>query len=56
MYGTDLLHDRHHLRAELDPYNAGVLIVKLEAGDDRGVGSDEIARRLSKEEEGCTIM
>ncbi|KAJ7262267.1 hypothetical protein B0H12DRAFT_1105043 [Mycena haematopus] len=39
----------------LDPQNAGVLICKLDS-EQGGVGSDEIARRLERNDEGCTIM
>ncbi|KAJ7209494.1 cytoplasmic protein [Mycena pura] len=46
---------RHRLAADLDPHNAGVLIVHI--GSDQGtVGPDDIARRLQREDEGCTIM
>lgn len=53
------MYERHQLVAELDPHNAGVLIVHLGGGGggrDREVGSDDIARRLDRNEEGCTIM
>ncbi|KAF7376067.1 Cytoplasmic protein [Mycena sanguinolenta] len=46
---------KHQLFAELDPHNAGVLICKLD-GEQGGVGPDEIARRLQREDDGCTIM
>ncbi|KAJ6499391.1 hypothetical protein C8R45DRAFT_982265 [Mycena sanguinolenta] len=49
------LMQKHQLFAELDPQNAGVLICKLDS-EQGGVGSDEIARRLQREDEGCTIM
>ena len=48
---------RHHLKAQLDPQNAGVLIVMIEgASGQRGIGADEISRRLERDDEGCTIM
>ncbi|KAL0575511.1 hypothetical protein V5O48_006466 [Marasmius crinis-equi] len=50
------LMQKHQLVAELDEHNAGVLVVHLNAGRDRGVGSDEIARRLDRSDESCTIM
>ncbi|KAG6856103.1 hypothetical protein H0H87_007439, partial [Tephrocybe sp. NHM501043] len=40
------LMQRHQLLAELDSNNAGVLIVQINSSSDRGVGADEIARRL----------
>ncbi|KAF8070222.1 cytoplasmic protein [Lyophyllum atratum] len=39
------LMQKHQLRAELDPQNAGVLIVQINSGGDRG-----------RKDEGCTIM
>lgn len=51
------LMQKHQLVAELDPHNAGVLIVYLGGGGrDRAVGPDEIARRLDRNDEGCIIM
>ncbi|KAJ3776478.1 hypothetical protein FB446DRAFT_721123 [Lentinula raphanica] len=50
------LMQKHQLVAELDPNNAGVLIVQLGGHRDRAVGPDEIARRLNRDDEGCTIM
>ncbi|KAF5370629.1 hypothetical protein D9758_001870 [Tetrapyrgos nigripes] len=50
------LMDKHRLVAELDPHNAGVLIVLLNTGRDRGVGPDEITRRLDRDDEACVIM
>ena len=48
---------RHHLKAQLDPQNAGVLVVMIEgASGQRGIGADEISRRLERDDEGCTIM
>ncbi|KAJ3733653.1 hypothetical protein DFJ43DRAFT_221148 [Lentinula guzmanii] len=44
----EALMQKHQLIAELDPNNAGVLIVQL-------VGPDEIARR-SNRDEGCIVM
>jgi len=49
------LMQKHQLSAELDPHNAGVLIVRL-GNEQGGVGPDEIARRLERDDEGCTIM
>jgi hypothetical protein len=48
----------HQLLAEMDPNNAGVLIVHMDSGwqGGREVGVDEITRKLQKEDEGCTIM
>jgi len=49
------LMQKHQLAADLDPHNAGVLIVQI--GSDQGtVGPDDIARRLQRDDEGCTIM
>lgn len=42
------------LAAQIDPDNAGVLIVKLDARD--GMGADEINRRLERNDEGCVVM
>ncbi|KAF9264275.1 DUF1771-domain-containing protein [Marasmius fiardii PR-910] len=50
------LMQKHQLVAEMDDDNAGVLIVHLNAGRDRGVGPDEIARRLDRDDERCIIM
>ncbi|EGN99955.1 hypothetical protein SERLA73DRAFT_106863 [Serpula lacrymans var. lacrymans S7.3] len=57
------LMQKHQLLAEVDPHNAGVLIVHLDGQqrevETRGavVGTDDIARRLQGEEDtGCTIM
>ncbi|KAF8891639.1 cytoplasmic protein [Infundibulicybe gibba] len=50
------LIQKHRLFAELDPQNAGVLIVSINSNGGQGVGSDEIARRLERKDEGCTIM
>ena len=47
---------RHHLKAELDSHNAGVLVVEIEApSGQRGLGADEISRRLERKD-GCIIM
>jgi DNA-nicking Smr family endonuclease len=48
------LIQRENLAAELDPHNAGVLVVRLDGKG--GMGSDEIARRLDRKDEGCFIM
>ncbi|KAF5386058.1 hypothetical protein D9615_002469 [Tricholomella constricta] len=50
------LMQKHRLLAELDPRNAGVLIVQINSSSNRGVGADEITRRLERNDEGCTIM
>ncbi|THU95374.1 DUF1771-domain-containing protein [Dendrothele bispora CBS 962.96] len=50
------LMEKHQLIAELDPNNAGVLIVELNTRRDRGVSPDEIARRLDRDDERCVIM
>lgn len=44
--------------AELDPSNAGVLIVHINGsgGGERTVDPEEISRRLTRGDEGCTIM
>jgi len=47
---------RHQLRAELDPSNGGVLVVQINSSADEGFDPDEIARRLAREDGGCTIM
>ncbi|KAK7037316.1 hypothetical protein VNI00_011307 [Paramarasmius palmivorus] len=47
---------KHQLIAELDPDNAGVLIVQMNTSRDRGVGPDEIARRLERKDDGCIVM
>ncbi|KAJ7703291.1 hypothetical protein B0H17DRAFT_1042619 [Mycena rosella] len=49
------LMQKHQLSAELDPHNAGVLVVQMGASRG-GVGPDEIARRLDRDDQGCTIM
>ena len=49
---------RHDLVAEVDPDNAGVLIVQLggRKSGRRTMGADEVTRRLEKSGEGCVIM
>lgn len=49
---------RHDLVAELDPDNAGVLIVQLggRKSGRRAIGADEVTRRLEKSGESCVIM
>ena len=49
---------RHDLIAEVDPDNAGVLIVQLggRKSGRRTMGADEVTRRLEKSGEGCVIM
>lgn len=50
---------RHQLIAQLDPQNAGVLIVSLD-GRDKGTGRvmqpDDITRGIESKDEGCVIM
>lgn len=49
---------KYQLAAQLDPHNAGVLIVQLNGAQrgERGMGVDEIQRRLEKDDEQCIIM
>jgi len=49
------LMQKHQLVAELDPQNAGVLVVRLD-GQGGGMDSDEVARRLEKGSDACVIM
>ncbi|KAK0504879.1 cytoplasmic protein [Armillaria luteobubalina] len=51
----ELMH-KHQLVAELDPSNSGVLVVEFNGARGRGVGPDEIARRLDREDGGCIVM
>jgi hypothetical protein len=58
---TDLpIHcHRHQLLAELDPDNAGVLIVQLtghSTGRGRVLDANEVSERLEKKDQGCIIM
>lgn len=55
---TVLSFYRHNLVAELDPDNAGVLIVQLggRKSGRRTIGADEVTRRLEKSGDGCVIM
>ncbi|KAJ7733758.1 hypothetical protein DFH07DRAFT_845337 [Mycena maculata] len=51
------LMQKHHISAELDPHNTGVLVVQMGTSQpESGVDSDEIARRLERDDQGCTIM
>ncbi|KIM40052.1 hypothetical protein M413DRAFT_28588 [Hebeloma cylindrosporum] len=51
------LIQKHQLCAEIDPNNSGVLIVFINSGaSQRGIGADEISRRLERDGESCTIM
>lgn len=50
------LFSRYQLSAELDPNNAGVLIVQLGSTTGRGVGADEITRRIERSDDSCIIM
>ena len=49
---------RHNLIAELDPDNAGVLIVQLggRKSGRRAIGADEVTRRLERQGDNCVIM
>ena len=51
--------NRYNLVAAVDPANAGVLIVSLdgrEHGGGRVVRSDDLARGIERQDEGCFIM
>ncbi|KAJ7045429.1 cytoplasmic protein [Mycena alexandri] len=50
------LMQKHQLSAELDPHNAGVLVVQMGGNQGGGVSPDEITRRLDRDDQGCTIM
>jgi hypothetical protein len=50
----DHIPSRHQLVAELDPQNAGVLIVRLD-GQGRGMDPEEVTRRLDSGND-CVIM
>ncbi|KAK7472640.1 hypothetical protein VKT23_000753 [Stygiomarasmius scandens] len=50
------LMEKHRLTADLDPDNAGVLIVQLNTNRNRGVSPDEIARRIDRDDERCIVM
>jgi hypothetical protein len=48
---------RHHLKANIDPQNAGVLIVQIEAqSSQRGMEAGEISLRLEGKDETCIMM
>jgi len=49
---------KYQLGAQLDPQNAGVLIVELngQRRGERTMGADEITRRLERDDEQCIIM
>ncbi|KAF8320655.1 DUF1771-domain-containing protein, partial [Clavulina sp. PMI_390] len=49
------LMQKYNLAAELDPHNAGVLVVHLGQGGQRGMGADEITDRLDSNKD-CIIM
>ncbi len=53
-----LKNTRYQLSAQLDPNNAGVLIVQLNGAQrgERGMGADELSQRLEKDGEQCIIM
>ena len=52
-------YNRYNLVAEVDPSNAGVLIVSLD-GQERGAGRvvqpDDLARGIEQPDEGCVVM
>jgi len=51
------LIQKHQLSAQLDPNNSGVLIVLINSkSGQRGIGAEEISRRLEREEESCIVM
>ncbi|KXN90641.1 hypothetical protein AN958_03881 [Leucoagaricus sp. SymC.cos] len=51
------LMQKYQLSAELDPHNAGVLVVQLDSPHRRGVGADEITHRIERSDDGsCIIM
>jgi hypothetical protein len=56
---------RHDLVAEIDPHNAGVLVIQLDGGmaakqvRDRGgmvLGADDITQRLDRQNGDCIVM
>lgn len=49
---------KYQLAAQIDPNNAGVLIVQLNGPQrgERGMGVDEIQRRLERDDEQCVAM
>lgn len=53
-----LKNTRYQLAAQLDPNNAGVLIVQLNGAQrgERGMGADELSRRLENNDDQCIIM
>jgi len=52
------LMQKYQLVAELEPHNAGVLLVHLDGreGSGRKVGVDDITQKLEKGQDGCLIM
>ena len=50
-----LIVSRHRLVANPDPTNAGVLIIELNGTKSRGMGADEISKKI-EQQDGCTIM
>ncbi|EJD52517.1 DUF1771-domain-containing protein [Auricularia subglabra TFB-10046 SS5] len=50
------LMQKHQLVPEIDPRNAGVLVVQLGGAPREGMGADEITRRLENDREECVIM
>ncbi|KAF8647175.1 hypothetical protein AX16_007004 [Volvariella volvacea WC 439] len=47
---------KHRLQAELDPRNAGVLIIQTNSTTNRGFGADELTRRIEHKDSECIIM
>ncbi|KAJ3529212.1 hypothetical protein NMY22_g9085 [Coprinellus aureogranulatus] len=47
---------KYQLDAEIDPSNAGVLVVRMNTGGRSRMSPGEITRRIEREEEGCAIM
>jgi len=52
------LMQQYQIEAEMDPHNAGVLIVYPggRGKAQRSIGSDDIARRLESKDDSCAIM
>ncbi|TFK75272.1 DUF1771-domain-containing protein [Pluteus cervinus] len=50
------LMQKHRLRAQFDPHNAGVLIVQIGNGQAGDQDVNGLLRNLDRNDEGCTIM
>ncbi|TEB38190.1 hypothetical protein FA13DRAFT_729249 [Coprinellus micaceus] len=50
------LMKKYQLNAEIDPQNAGVLVVRMNTGGRSRMSPGEITRRIERDEEGCAIM